>query len=148
MLVCANKRLDIQEGNLEIFLDGVKGGFLIFTGTCGHHGFGIFVKLPVTQIGFLDAAPDRSCIGKFKLKCLQIAPFQVCPPKKIHVRGGTPPSHTHPPLVASLLGHVLRTCFFTYIRFYLHPWPDQSKTPCYAPAKRPLLKNIPCVDVI
>ena len=71
----------------------------------------VWTLLPVTQIGFLDVAPDRSCIGKFKLKCLQIAPFQVCPPKKIHVGGGTPPSHAHPPLVASLLGHVLRTCF-------------------------------------
>ena len=144
MLVCANKRLDIQEGNLEIFLDGVKGGFLIFTGTCGHHGFGIFVKLPVTQIGFLDAAPDRSCIGKFKLKCLQIAPFQVCPPKKIHVGGGTPPSHTHPPPPPPRR-FAPRTCalhmFFTYISFYLHPWPDQSKTPCYAPGV-PSMKSI------
>ena len=59
--------------------------------------FQVWTLLPVTQIGFLDVAPDRSCICKFKLKCLQIAPFQVCPPKKIHGRGDTIPT---PPLVA------------------------------------------------
>ena len=80
--------------------------------------FQVWTLLPVTQIGFLDVAPDRSCICKFKLKCLQIAPFQVCPPKKIHVAGGTPPSHTHPPTRR----FAPRTCashmFLTYLKFY------------------------------
>ena len=95
--------------------------------------FQVWTLLPVTQIGFLDVAPDRSCIGKFKLKCLQIAPFQVCPPKK-NSRGRGDTSLPYPPPARRFAP---RTCashmFLTYISSYLHPWPDQSKTPCYAP---------------
>ena len=95
------------------------------------NSFQVWTLLPITQImiGFLDVAQDRSCIGKFKLKCLQIAPFQVCHPKKILVGKipiPTPPRRFAPRTCAS---HML----LTYITFHLHPWPDQSNTPYYAP---------------
>ena len=42
-----------------------------------------------------------------------------------------------PPIPTPARRFAPRTCashmFLTYIRFYLPPWPDQSKTPCYAP---------------
>ena len=93
--------------------------------------FQVWTLLPVTQIGFLDVAPDRSCICKFKLKCLQIAPFQVCPPKKSTWEGGHPPPIPTPH--SSLRSSDMCFAHVFDLKYYLHQWPDQSKTPCYAP---------------